>query len=724
MNPTDTFTDSLDRTWSVGRALTRTAWCRSWLAEGDGGRRATLVVPLGAAELGGSSDLAAACHRAVGEVADRLRRKVPGDPELLATAEVGGEGEGARPALLLPHGPTVQQRLDSGGTLVGVIDIVVRAAKLLTDAGKAHGAIHPAEISLGEAGQLTLGLPRPPSLAPHLARLEELAGRSGWRPPESTGAPTALDDTWSLCCLLWVAASAPPPNGDVSRPRPERVPVGPDKVALSTLRDRAMARLAHEQTNPRFRARVAERLAALLNRGLSAEPEPSPPYRFQSPAELSERAQEVAALVAPKVTDVGRTILGSDAAGRSTVQGGEPVTVAVSVSCSAPMADHDDLVAGLRLRDLDAPGDGRVPLEEAKFAVKTHPSGRLRFEFTLPDLAPGRYQVNCAFAVKDSGHEPKVAEGDFEVRPPPGYVPPAEEPGAMPIALTPFQQQAASPGFGAAVDDDDEEDDEDAVTVQMSGSELQRFLADDADDVAPSGSPSVGFETADPFSEPLSEPGAEVIEGVFPRPIAPPSEPLPSPRPVATPTLRAEVTLDEPPAPDASVTRFPGAHVPTNPVPVPPPAGGPPPPLAAVPTPPPTSPSDIGLPTAGDATVPRAPVAMAPPAVPGPAAPAPPPSAHDTTGFPDAGAGTEAPSLGSAWMAASADDASWDQGPEGGDLIADGGVDLPTYEEPKGASVVDKVREALSRDMYTSVVAASAACLLLVLISALVVRAC
>jgi len=708
MNPSDAVSDSLQRAWSVSRALSRTPWCRSWLVEGEGGRRATLVAPLGSAELGGDEELAEVCRRGLSELEERLQRPVAGDPELLATADLGGDEP--RPALLLPHGPTMQQRLDSGGTLVGALDLVLRASALLAEAGRPHGGLHPAEIMLGEGGALTLGLPRPAAVSPHLDQLEELAGRQGWRPPESDGVPRPADDTWALCALLWTAASAPPPNGDVSRPRVDRPPVGPDKVALATLRDRAMARLAHEQTNPRFRARVAERLAALLNRGLSAEHEPSPPYRFTTVAELAERAEEVAALVAPRVSDVGRTILGSDAAGRAVFEGGEPVSVAVSVACTAPLADHDDLVAGLRLCDLDAPGDGRVALDEAKFAVKKHPSGRLRFEFTLPDLSPGRYQVRCAFAVKDSGHEPQVAEGDFEVRPPPGYVPPTEEPGAVPISLTPFRGGGPA---ADAIDDDDGEDDaedvEDAETVKMDAAQLRHLLEDDFDDASEAGSTA---------SEPLSEPGAEVIDGVFPRPIAPPREPEPAPRR----PLAAEVTVDdEPEAPDASVTPFPGASS-STPAPAPPPApsGEPPPPLAAVPTPPPTAPSEPGShpgSDGSDATVPRAHASASPPAV------SPPQMTEG--GFTDAGEGTEAPSLGSAWMAASAEDSSWEQGPsEPGDLLADGGVDLPTYEEPGGASAFDKVRDLLTRDTYTSVVAASGACLLLILIAALVVRAC
>ncbi len=680
MNPNDALTDSLDRSWTLGRSLTRTAWCRTWLVEGSGGRRATLCAPLGSAELGGSDELADLCRIGLGQVESRLRRRLSGDPELLATVDLGGTGRG----LLLPFGPSLQQRLDSGGTLVGALEFVRKATLLLEEAGAPHGGLHPGELTLGEGGNVTFGLPLPAAVLPHLGRLESLAGRTGWRPPERGDKVLPSWDTWSLCCLLWVAATAPPPGGDVQRGRGESAPVGPDKVALATLRDRTIARLSHEQTNQRFRSRVAERLAALLNRGLSSEHEPSPPYRFHTPSDLRDRVSEVLSLVAPRVDEVGRVILGGDT-GASTFQGGEAVKVAVSVNCTAKLADHEDLVAGLRLTDLDAPGDGRVPLEEAKFGVKTHPSGRLRFEFTLPELSPGRYEVRCAFAVKDSGHEPQVANGRFEVRPPPGYVPPADDPAAMPIALSHLRAPAP-------VDDEDEEDSEDAETVRMGAHVLAHLLdeLDEEDDTEQGDDP---------------ERVGEVIEGVFPRPIAPPSDPDPEPPPAPRPAMEAQVSVDPPTGPSASVTRFPGQT--SAPVAPPPPAPAhpsrPPAPLAAVPTPPPTVPSDVG-----EATVPR--------------------PTHDAD-FPEAGGGIEAPSLGSAWMAASSSDGdgpSWNDGPDvGQDLLADGGEDLPTWEEPRpGASRFDQLKAALFRDTYTAVVAASALCLLLVLVFALALKAC
>ena len=80
----------------------------------------------------------------------------------------------------------------------------------------------------------------------------------------------------------------------------------------------------------------------------------------------------------------------------------------------------------------------------------------------------------------------------------------------------------------------------------------------------------------------------------------------------------------------------------------------------------------------------------------------------------------------SAASSSAGDGPSWNDGPDvGQDLLADGGEDLPTWEEPRpGASRFDQLKAALFRDTYTAVVAASALCLLLVLVFALALKAC
>ncbi len=716
MNPNQTVTDDQDRPWNLGRTVARGSWFRSWHAEGRDGRKALLLAPLAPTDLGGSDALATACRKAMVEAASGVRER--GMPEILGKATLD---EAGAIGLLIPVAASLQQRLDAGSTFVGILAALHRAAVLLE--GQVHGDLHPDTLQVipqeGSPPEVRFGLPVPRSLWPHLAELDRHAHHHGWRPPEAH-RPEPTWDTWALCRMVWLAAATPPGDGTARIELPEP---GPDKVVLSGLKDKVMARLGHDQTNPRFRARVADRLAVLLNRGLSREHEPSPPYRFSQTGSLAERLVDVMTLVNPHVTDVGRIMLGDGTGkGSEVFESGSPVKVSVSVECSHGQTDHEDLVAGLRLIDQDAPGDGRVPLGEAKFAVKSHPSGRLRFEFTLPSIAPGRYQVRTAFAVKDSGDEPKVAEGSFTVRPAPGYVPPPrQDEGASPIVL-PKRSYA----------DEDSEEDTDVRLARDIQGHLHPEDADEAptvrmDDATLRAALAL-LEEDDPTSD--HGDGAEVIEGVFPHPIAPPSEPdprplsapvSPAPRPVAAPT-----PVPEPH--DASVHTFPGAKSPRDADFVAPQAshgpGGarvPPPPLAAVPTAPPTEPSTAhtspGVPTSagGDTEI-----------------------SHQAR-FNDATGGMEAPSLGSAWMAAGEEGEDevpyrpWSEGPSnleayGNHMPGDPTADLPTEDLPTyeagGASVdlLSKLKETLFRDTTTAVGVATAASLVLVLFLVLVLK--
>jgi len=246
------------------------------------------------------------------------------------------------------------------------------------------------------------------------------------------------------------------------------------------------ARLQQERANPRFAARVADKLGAVLNRGLSRQPAPSPPYRFGSATELTGRLQEIRALVDPRVEGVGKVLLHADAKD-GMFEGGAVAAFSTTVTIT-PGATHEDLATGLLVRDLDAEGDDRVPVPDARYNVKPHPSGRLRFDFELPELRPGRYTVRVAFTVKDSGHEPTTADGHFEIRPPPGYVPPADEPAPESQALR-FPGSADRPAHDAELD-------------------------------AP------GFEDSDPFGDQAFDPEQDA----FPSPIAP-SDPGSTPGP-------------------------------------------------------------------------------------------------------------------------------------------------------------------------------------------------
>lgn len=529
---TDRVTDSLGRSWERGAPLGRGTWGRSYeiRAVGDGGREAVLKVPLRredfAADVAVPDELVSACAAIAREQIEQLQEAVAqpaaphtiGPPRLEATVDLG-EG---RVGLILPRYATLARRMSSGLPHAEVLKLVHRVAGSLTATHRAHGNLRPSNVLFGERGEVHLADPATPTLTRHLAALAEHANAHAWLPPEArAGArvPAPRLDTWALTQLLWVSLME------------QAAADGVDKLEVASARDRAHARFGTEGSNPRFRGRVAEREGALLSRGLSHDAEPSPPYRFDTCRELADRVSEVMALIRPKVVDVGR-LLPPSSAPDGVFVGDGPVTFSVTVGGTPGVTDPDDLVCGLHLVDLDGPGDGRVPVEDAAVDVQVHPSGRLRFALTLGGIRPGRYRLRVAFAVKDSGDEPQVALGEFQVRPPPGYVPPPTEPSApsaipFPGARRPASGVPSSAGFPS---DPGEERLTDPGEFEDRASDPASFPGDPS---------SIG---RDPSSVGLDDTPATAQEAeaprvvhAFPRPVAPPTEPDPEPTPPPRP---------------------------------------------------------------------------------------------------------------------------------------------------------------------------------------------
>lgn len=449
MNTGDTVTDGQKRSWRVGQALGRGLWGSSWVIRGDDEREWVLKVPHADADLPSDAPVPAGLVEACAAAARETGALYRDGGDFLPRVEDVLQLPDGRPALRMVRYPgSLARRLEAGLPLGEALKLALAVIARLGALGRPHGDLRPSNVLLNDRGDVVLADPLPPAIEGHATWLRAHLGRQEATPPEAAGAPDSGWDTWALCLFLWRAAMT---GADAAPPRE-----GLSKVQLATVKDRALARLKQEQANPRFVARVAERLASLLNRGLSHEVEPSPPYRFARPADLAPRIEEVSALVHPRVESVGRLLLASSATGE-VFQGGEDVAFSVTIGCSEGVADHEHVACGVQVSDLDEEDDPRVKVPEARYGVQTHPSGRMRFQFTLPDLAPGRYRARVAFAVKDSGEEPQVAEGEFEVRPPPGWIPPAEAPRPpepVPLPLRP-RGAAAPPAESPVVADAD-----------------------------------------------------------------------------------------------------------------------------------------------------------------------------------------------------------------------------------------------------------------------------
>ncbi len=442
MKPNDAFTDSNQRRWVATGALGRGSWGTTWLVRDDAGRNAVLKVPLTADDFAGRTvpeGALDAARQIATEQANILKeRPHPFLPVLDATVDLGDGGVG----LILPRYPgTLARRIELGAPLQDIVDVLERVARILARTGARHGALRPTNILLDDGGEPVLADIATEGLSAWARRLDAARPDPEDRlPPEIEGRlDDATVDTWSLGLALYSAArSAPAAEG---RPLPLRRPErGLDRLELAEIKSAIANRLAAQGSNPRFRGRIAERVSSLLNRALSETAEPTPPYRFRAMEEVATRLTEVASLLDPGIQEIGKLIWGADA--RDEVfPGDKRVTLSVHVLPGHGLTDPEDIAAGLQLFDLDGDGEARIPLPDVGCDARGQASGRLRFGFDLGQLAPGRYRLHLAFGVKDGTRPLSVVTGNFEVRPPPGWVPPPSD-APLPPAPIPMPQVA------------------------------------------------------------------------------------------------------------------------------------------------------------------------------------------------------------------------------------------------------------------------------------------
>ena len=434
-------TDTQKRVWQYAKQLGKSSWATTWLVQADDGEMAVLKVPHRPSDLGGGmagKRKAGLCAARAQELAELLREGPQWAVELLDLPRIEGQ-----PALLFRYYPSsLHLKLLENAPLNEVIRICSDVAGTLHGLKEPHGCLHPRNVLLDAQGNPLLDSP----FTPAAAKINWGEPSSSYQPGEAGDTPSFIHDTWALCAALFQASMGSPRARAATSPTVllEVPKTGLDKVTLASLRDRLLARLEMERSNPRFRSRLADRLSSLLNRALSAQASPSPPYRFEDPSELATRLDRVAALVDPHVEDIGRLLLGS--ASRDMVfQGDQAIGFAVTIGCSGGVESPEDIACGFALRDLDASAEERISVPESTYEVRRHPSGRLRFGFTLPSLAPGRYSLRVAFSIRDGSHAPSEVQGHFEVRPPPGWVPPQSEATPTPLPMRTRPEGASLP---------------------------------------------------------------------------------------------------------------------------------------------------------------------------------------------------------------------------------------------------------------------------------------
>ncbi len=433
MNIGDTVKDARGTAWQVTVSYGRSLWARTWGLHASDGTDALLHRPLRAAELGGDNRLAAACTDISREQARALGGDTPALASLISMVDVDGQSC----LLSVRRGTPWREWVTQGQTTLAILNASANLTRAILEMGSlisVHGEISPESVWVGERGAITLTDPATPTTRRHQPELHAAAGSTGrpWRAPELRGATAPLplstsSDTYAIGMLLYQALCSGQERA------PELPAEGLDKAARVALQDRIINRLKGEPANPRFHARLSERLSSTLNRALSRETSPSPPYRFRQLEEFAARLDEIAAMVHPTIAQAGR-INFDLRAGDDSFSSDQEVGFTCSVACSPGVDSHEEVACGIAVFDADSAT--RVREVQAGYAVDRHPSGRFRFRFKLQGLIPRAYKVRIAFTIRDSGDEPVTVEGPFLVRAAPGYVPPRPAPApAIPLSM-------------------------------------------------------------------------------------------------------------------------------------------------------------------------------------------------------------------------------------------------------------------------------------------------
>lgn len=533
MKTGDHVQDGRGRTFQVGQLLGRGSWGKCYLVrEETEGTEWVLKVPLTEEEVPREPPRLAEKCREIAREQGRLLEE--SDNEALVRIEGRFIADDGSPAILMPrYAQTLERRISDGCDFQEVLEIVSKAVDALTTLGTvvtAHGALSPSNILVTEQGEVHLMDPLTPTATRIRAALAARDGYLGaaYLPPETRddASPAAVTvDTYALSMTLYRASMA---SDDAQSSPPSLPQSGLEKSDLVVLKDRIHNRMKAEASNPRFHIRLSDRAAAIVNRAVSVETSPSPPYRFNSVPEFKQRLDEVRALVHPTVTQTGKLLLSRPPA-NTDFDTDEEVRFSCTVGASKGVETHDEIGCGLAVFDQDL--NERLRNLNCSYTVDRHPSGRFRFSFRIADLSPGTYLVRLAFTIRDSGHEPITTEGEFIVRAAPGYVPPRIETERQPIPLSREEGVTGSSEVNESFEWDTE-DHTNPPTAQPSAAPPASGVPPALVGSAPESPAQAVFEPAPADPEPLPV-AAAVISS---------HEPVPNTHPGIAPTDEPEYT--------------------------------------------------------------------------------------------------------------------------------------------------------------------------------------
>jgi hypothetical protein len=437
MKAGDIISEEHGQQYELKSLLGQGLWAKTFIAKNREGVDWVLKIPLSAADFpSGQEHQAEICRKITknyGEMLTKIKTQDLLCPQKIFTSTTD------IPILVFKYTRNnLEQRLRqkvSFQELLGLCIRVVDALDALPLPLRAHGNIHPRNIFIMERDRIVLSDPVTPLIKEHYAELNAFRRQyDPCFPPEihkkTTTAPAeTIIDTYCVAAILFRGLT-----------KGLRLPLeeGITKEVRVPLHDSIMTLLHNEPSNKLFHNRLCTQLIQFLNRSLSVHTSPSPPYRFASLSTFQTRLVHIYDLIEPSVTYVGQIML-ERSPGDISFLTSDPVRFSCTIECTPNLDDIEEIDCGVRLTDQTR--KERIKGYELGYNIHTHPSGRLRFDFSLGTLDAAQYTVKIAFKIKGSSSEVRTMEKDFEVEPEAGWVPQQKESRVPPIILTPDPSQ-------------------------------------------------------------------------------------------------------------------------------------------------------------------------------------------------------------------------------------------------------------------------------------------
>ena len=438
-------------------------WAKTFLAQSKEGVDWVLKIPLSASDFpSGHEDKAELCRKIAihyGDMFSKLKTQEIMCPSktFISTTDI--------PILVFKYNRNnLEQRLRQKMSFQELLGLCIRIVDVLDTLPlplRSHGNLHPRNIFLMERDKILLADPLTPFICEHYPQLNGFKRQiDASFPPEiqnkKTTSPAEVSvDTYCVAAMLFQG---------ITKGKRLSLKQGISKDIRVVVHEALIDILVKEQTNKIFHERLCTQLIQFLNRALSVETSPSPPYRFASLSKFQTRLGNIYDLIEPSVTYIGQIML-ERSPGDTTFSTQEPIQFSCTIECTPKLDDIDEIDCGVRL--VDRTRNERIRGYELGYSVHSHPSGRLRFDFSLGTLAAAQYTVKIAFKIRGSSAEVRTQEKDFDVEPAAGWVPPKEERRAPPIILTPDPTQLQ------VLIDQDQDDESSDITEDISESVVE-----------------------------------------------------------------------------------------------------------------------------------------------------------------------------------------------------------------------------------------------------------